>query len=97
MNYEYKITAVEGITITLSSAMSRPISLINNNFVHNYCRTCHSFQGNAIKEAITNFDHKLAYAARKWFYTAIAKATDLKQVYFYEYDESKENEREMIQ
>ena len=60
--------------------------------------TCHSFQcSNIIYGAITIFDHKFAYAARKRLYTAVAKATDLKQVYFYDYDESTETEKEIIQ
>jgi ABC-type transport system involved in Fe-S cluster assembly fused permease/ATPase subunit len=77
--------------------MTLPVSLIKKNFVHNYCRTCHSFQGSTIEEAITIFDHKFAYVTRKWLYTAVTRATDLKKVFFYEYDESKENEKEMIQ
>ena len=36
VNYEYKITAVEGEMITLSNAMTLPIHLIKKNFVHNY-------------------------------------------------------------
>ncbi|MFM7980217.1 MAG: C-terminal helicase domain-containing protein [Candidatus Fonsibacter sp.] len=87
MNYEYEITAVEGDMITLSNATSLPVGLIKNNFVHNYCRTCHSFQGNTIDEAITIFDHKFAYVSRKWLYTAVTRATNLKHVYFYDYDE----------
>ena len=89
MNYEYKITAVEGKMITLSNAMTLPIHLITKNIVHNYCRTCHSFQGSSIDEAIAIFNHQFAYVARKWLYTAITRATNLKQVYFYDYDESK--------
>ena len=83
--------------ITLSNAMTLPINLIKKNFVHNYCRTCHSFQGSTIDEAITIFDHKFAYATRKWLYTAVTRATDLKKVFFYDYDESAEKERDMIQ
>ena len=83
--------------ITLSNAMTLPVSLIKKNFVHNYCRTCHSFQGNTIEESITIFDHKFAYATRKWLYTAVTRATDLKKVFFYDYEESKEKEAEMIQ
>ena len=82
---------------TLSNAMTIPISQIKKNFVQTCCRTCHSFQGSTIKEAITNFDHKFAYATRKWLYTAVARATGLKQVYFYDYDESAEKEKDMIQ
>ena len=63
---------------TLSNAMALPVSLIRKNFVHNYCRTCHSFQGSTNEEAITIFHHKFAYAARKWLHTAITNATDLK-------------------
>ncbi|MFM7982595.1 MAG: hypothetical protein ACKPKO_25060, partial [Candidatus Fonsibacter sp.] len=39
----------------------------------------------------------MAYASRKWLYTAVTKATDLKQVYFYDYNESAEKEKGMIQ
>ena len=68
MNYEYNITAVERELIKLSNAMTLPVSLIKRNFVHNYCRSCHSFQGSTIEEAIAIFDHKFAYATRKWLY-----------------------------
>ena len=78
--------------ITVSNAMTLPISLIKKNFAHKYCRTCHSFQGSTIEEAITIFDHKFPYVTKKWLYAAVTKATDLKQVYFYDYDESAEKE-----
>ncbi|MFM7979310.1 MAG: hypothetical protein ACKPKO_08345, partial [Candidatus Fonsibacter sp.] len=58
---------------TLSNAMTLPVNLIKNNFVHNSCKTCHSFQGNTIEDAATIFDH--AYVSRKWLYTAVTKAT----------------------
>ena len=65
--------------------------------MHNYCRTCHSFQGSTIDEAITIFDHKFAFVSRKWLYTAVTRATNLKQVYFYDYDKSAEKETDMVQ
>ncbi|MFM7851944.1 MAG: hypothetical protein ACKO96_08505, partial [Flammeovirgaceae bacterium] len=77
MNYEYDITAAEGDMITLSNGTTLPICLIRKSFMHNYCRACHSFQGSTLEELITIFDHKLAYATRKWLYTAISKATGL--------------------
>ncbi|MFM7989449.1 MAG: C-terminal helicase domain-containing protein, partial [Candidatus Fonsibacter sp.] len=83
--------------ITLSNGMALPVSLIKKNFVHNYCKTCHSFQGSTIDEAITIFDHKFAYVSRKWLYTTVTKDTNLKQVYIYDYDESAEKEKGMIQ
>ncbi|MFM7978348.1 MAG: C-terminal helicase domain-containing protein, partial [Candidatus Fonsibacter sp.] len=64
--------------------------------MHNYCRNCHSFQGSTIEEAITIFDHKFVYVSRKWLYTAVTKATDPKQVYFYDYDEIAEKENDII-
>ena len=77
--------------------MTLPVSLTKKHCVHNYCKTCHSFQGNTIKESITIFDHKFVYALRKWLYTAVTNETNLKQVYFYDYDESAEKEKNMIQ
>ncbi|MFM7978034.1 MAG: C-terminal helicase domain-containing protein, partial [Candidatus Fonsibacter sp.] len=68
--------------MTLSNAMTLPINLIKNNFAHNYCKTCHSFQGSTLEESITIFNHKFVYVSRKWLYTAVTKATNLKQVYF---------------
>ncbi|MFM7983142.1 MAG: ATP-binding domain-containing protein, partial [Candidatus Fonsibacter sp.] len=66
--------------------------------MHNNCKTCHSCQGSTIDKAITIFDHhKFAYASRKWLYTAVTRATNLKHVYFYDYDESAEKEKGMIQ
>ncbi|MFM7981404.1 MAG: C-terminal helicase domain-containing protein, partial [Candidatus Fonsibacter sp.] len=97
VNYEYDIAAVEGDMKTLSNGMTLPISLINNNCAQNYCKTCHSFQGNNIEESITILDHKFVYVLWKWLYTAVTKATHIKQVYFYDYDESAENETNMIQ
>ena len=77
--------------ITLSNATTLPLNLIKKNFARDYyCKTCHYFQGSTIEEPIAIFDHKFAYAARQSLYTAIATATDLKQVYFYDYDKNKE-------
>ncbi|MFM7984697.1 MAG: hypothetical protein ACKPKO_35780, partial [Candidatus Fonsibacter sp.] len=55
------------------------------------------FQGNTIDESITIFDHKFACVSRKWLYTTVTKATNLKRVYFYDYDESAEKEKDIIQ
>ncbi|MFM7986469.1 MAG: hypothetical protein ACKPKO_44870 [Candidatus Fonsibacter sp.] len=83
--------------LTLSNGMTLRVNLIQHNFTHNYCKTCHSFLGNTIEESITIFDHKFVYVSRKWLYTAVTKATNLNQVYFYDYDESAEKEKDMIQ
>ena len=70
--------------------------VIQNNFSHNCCKTCHSFQGKNNNDAITIFGHKFAYADMKWLYTAATRAKDLKKVYFYDYDEINENEHEAL-
>ena len=72
-----------------------PINLIKKNLVHNYCRTCHSFQGGKHNKPILIFDHKSACAYVKWLYAATTKDRDLKQAFFYAYDEGNENWKEM--
>ncbi|MFM7977975.1 MAG: C-terminal helicase domain-containing protein [Candidatus Fonsibacter sp.] len=49
------------------------------NFIHGYFRTCHSLQGSSI----IVFDWDLHYTSRKWIYTAVTRATELNNVYFY--------------
>ena len=80
MNYEYNITGLDGDMVTQSNAITLPMRLNKKNYVHNYFRNCHSFQCNTIKEAIAIFDHEFADAIRKWLYTAVARATDLKNM-----------------
>jgi hypothetical protein len=88
---------VEGEMIGLSNGAELPESLVKKNFIHNYCRTCHSFQGSSIDNPITIFDWRFMHVNRKWLYTSITRATDLKQVQFFDYDENKESEEEMYQ
>ena len=83
--------------ITLSNAMTLPVSLIKKNFIHNYCRTCHPCQGSSIDDTITIFDHKYAYANRKRLYTTVTRATGLNNVYVDGCDEFKESEKEAEQ
>ena len=54
-------------------------------------------QGIAIDDTNTIFAHKFTHTNLKWLYTAAARATDLKNVFFYDYDEGKDNEREAEQ
>jgi hypothetical protein len=61
--------------------------IIKDSFIFNYCRTCHSVQGSSIDESITIFDYKYEHTSREWLYVAITRATDLNQVYFYDYKE----------
>ena len=64
---------------------------MRKNFQFNYCSTAHSVQGSTIKESITIFDWKFYYTSRKWIYTAVTRATNLNNVYFYDYVEPELN------
>jgi hypothetical protein len=65
--------------------------------VHNYCRTCHSFQGSSIDEGITIFDWGNFFVSRKWLWTAITRARSLDKVYFWKYDEKPENMKRLME
>jgi len=97
VNYEYKITALECEAITLNNTLLVPIDTVRKNFIHAYCRTCHSFQGTSLDERLTIFDWKFAHVNRKWLYTAVTRATELKNVLFYDYDENAEREEATLQ
>ncbi len=43
-NYENKITALECTALALSKTLLVPLDAVRKNFIHSYCRTCHSFQ-----------------------------------------------------
>ena len=73
------------------------MEVIRKHFIHNFCRTCHSFQGTSIDDDITIFDWKFFHVDRKWIWTAITRSTDLKRVKFYEYSENPKNMEHMLQ
>jgi hypothetical protein len=50
--------------------------------------TAHSRQGSSIDDNITIFDYLFKYVDRNWLWVAITRATDLNNVYFYEYKEN---------
>ena len=97
VNYEYKITALENEALTLNDTILLPLDTVRKNFIHDYCRTCHSFQGSSLDKRLTIFDWKFTHVNRKWLYTAVTRATELKNVLFYDYDEKAEQEEAMIQ
>ena len=97
VNYEYKITDVQPTFLTLSNSFQVPIDVARKNFIHHYCRTCHSFQGSSIDSKLTIFDWKFTHASRKWLYTAVTRATHLKNVLFFDYDEDAGRQEQMLQ
>ena len=82
VNYEYTVTAISEASIQLDNTWWVPISVIRFAFAHNYCRTCHSFQGSSIDEGITIFAWANCFVNRKWLWTAITRARALDKVYF---------------
>ena len=88
VNYEYIIKAVKEGSIVIkelhaSTSLELKLDVIKKHFIHSYCRTCHSFQGSSIEGKITIFDWKFFFVNRKWLYTAVTRATELKNVFFY--------------
>ncbi len=57
--------------------------VIKKHFIHSYCRACHSFQGSSIEGEITAYDWKFVFVNRQWIYTAVTRATELKNVFFF--------------
>ena len=94
VNYEYTITSMTSTTLTLDGLHVVPLAVVAKCFAHNYCRTCHSFQGSSIPDAITIFDWQFPRVNRKWIYTAVTRATELKNVAFYNYTEGETTARE---
>ena len=97
VNYEYAITGVAGNNIKLDNGMEVPVEIVKKNFIFNYARTAHSFHGSSIDDAITIYDWRFTHVDRRWIYTAVTRATDLKKVYFNDYDEKAENIEKMLQ
>ena len=87
VNFEYEIDQINGDEITIFDGLETFVTLdrdlLKKYFVHAYCRTCHSFQGSSIDDKITIFDWRFKFVNRKWIYTAVTRATNLKHVYFY--------------
>ena len=66
--------------------------MARDNFIHNYCKTCHSFQGSSIHRRILIFDWKFKRVNRKWIYTTTTRATNIGKVMLYNYEEAQEQE-----
>jgi hypothetical protein len=88
-NYEYVIKAVKSGSIVLqelnaSSTIELKLDVVHKHFIHSYCRTTHSYQGSSIDAKITVFDWRFFFVSRKWIYTSVTRATELKNVFFYD-------------
>ena len=88
VNFEYIIKAVKEGSIVIkelhaSTSLELKLDVIRKRFIHSYCRTCHSFQGSSIDGKITIFDWRFFFVNRKWLYTAVTRATELKNFLFH--------------
>jgi hypothetical protein len=89
VNFEYSVKAIKGDTITIVDLNGEKTfdinrELLKKHFIHSYCRTCHSFQGSSIEGKVTVFDWKFFFVNRKWIYTCATRATELKNVVFFD-------------
>ena len=101
VNFEYEIIEILNNSLKIKNISSNEIyevalKLIKSHFNLNYCCTCHSYQGSSINEPITIFDYKFFFVSRKWIWTAITRARNLDDVYFYDYTEDNEFNMNLI-
>ena len=90
VNFEYEIMSVGSKSLEVRSVCSQEIftvsiKLIRSHFIFNYCGTAHSQQGASIDASITIFDYKHFFVSREWLWVAITRATELDNVFFYDY------------
>jgi len=98
VNFEYTVQAVKDGSLVIkglhsTGALELKLDVMKKHFIHSYCRTCHSFQGSSIEGKMTIFDWRFFFVNRKWLYTAVTRATELKNVFFFsgpvgDYDEA---------
>jgi hypothetical protein len=100
VNFKYKIMKIHSNgDISIMDPLYKniyyrlPITVIRSNFIFEYVRTGHSTQGVTIDDKITIFDWNHFYVTRKWIWTAITRATDLKNVVFYKPTDPKLTEK----
>ena len=96
VNCEYEIIEVTDTTITILDMIFEekyklPLKTVRNNFIYNYCSTCHSTQGETLEDNITIYDWKFYFTSREWLWVAVTRTTSLDNVYFYDYVEPELN------
>lgn len=97
VNYEYEIVKCYEKSICIKDNNTKEEfnvlrKLIENNFIFSYCGTCHSLQGSSIDKEITIFEWNFKHVSRNWLYTAVTRATHLKNVKFFINNSSENND-----
>ena len=101
VNFENEIVSVCDKYLGLKSICNQeivtvPLNLVRSHFIFNYCGTAHSQQGASIDTSITIFDYKHFFVTREWIWVAITRATELDNVYFYDYTFDEELNQNLI-
>jgi hypothetical protein len=96
VNFNYKIVNIKGCFFTLENVITGERQnigdkIIRDAFIFNYCATCHSSQGASINGKVCIFDYNNKLADWRWLWTAITRATQIENVYFYRYNNDKED------
>ncbi len=78
VNFEYTVEVVNDDSLCSEDPSG------NRAFELNVDLTCHSFQGSSIEGAINIFDWRFFFVNRKWLYTAVTRATELRDVVFFD-------------
>jgi ribosomal protein S24E len=92
VNCEYEVEGATSKSVVMKKMYCKEarsfeinLDLVKKCFIHGHCRTCHSYQGSTIEDKqITIFDWNYYFVDRKWIYTAVTRATELKNVFFYD-------------
>jgi hypothetical protein len=93
-NFKYKIVKIDGDCFTLENVITGEEQnvgdkIIRDRFIFDYCATCHSSQGASINGKVGIFDCDNKLADWRWLWTAITRATEIENVYFYRYNNDK--------
>ena len=96
VNFEYRIVKIDGEFFSLENVNNGEVQSVGNKiikdaFIFNYCATCHSSQGASINGKVCIFDYNDKFVDWRWRWTAITRATQLENVYFYKYNNDKKD------
>ena len=99
-NIRYKILYINGSKITIENIKDKKKHTLDEetlykHFRYGYCATCHSCQGASIKNNITIHEwQRTKLVSREWLWTALTRATDFKNVSFYQNVEAEQDLQE---
>jgi hypothetical protein len=80
VNTRYEIKSVDKKSVMFTDGHSINYDLLELNFIPAHSFTGHSLQGKTIKEKIIVHDVFESYSTARWFWTALSRTTQLKNV-----------------